>query len=232
LISNWREFWDRPHRIYVNDRHRRVHYAQVAVDIIAEIPQSGAVVLDYGCGEALQAADIAGHCRRLYLCESGPSLRDTLQRRLSGIPAIKVIAPEDLAELPDGSLDLVVANSVLQYLTREETARLAETLRPKLSREGRLIFADVIPPDGGIVSDVTSLVSTAARHGFLLAALAGLAQTLVSDYRRLRQAIGLTTYEKAEIVALLERAGYRAERRQKNFGFNPRRMTMIARPVR
>ena len=232
MISNWREFWDRPHRIYVNDRHRRVHYAQVAVDIIAEIPQSGAVVLDYGCGEALQAADIAGHCRRLYLCESGPSLRDTLQRRLSGIPAIKVIAPEDLAELPDGSLDLVVANSVLQYLTREETARLAETLRPKLSREGRLIFADVIPPDGGIVSDVTSLVSTAARHGFLFAALAGLAQTLVSDYRRLRQAIGLTTYEKAEIVALLERAGYRAERRQKNFGFNPRRMTMIARPVR
>ena len=232
MISNWREFWDRPHRIYVNDRHRRVHYARVAADIIAEIPHAGAIVLDYGCGEALQAADVAVRCRQLYLCESGPSLRDTLKRRFSGIPAIQVIAPEELAGLPDASLDLVAANSVLQYLTREETAKLAETLRPKLSREGRLIFADVIPPDGGIVSDVASLLATAARHGFLLAALAGLAQTLVSDYRRLRQAIGLTIYRESEIVALLDRAGYRAERRQKNFGFNARRMTIIARPTR
>jgi ubiquinone/menaquinone biosynthesis C-methylase UbiE len=229
LTSNWREFWDRPHRIYVNDRHRRVHYAQVAADIIAEIPHASAIVLDYGCGEALQAADVTGRCKRLYLCESGPSLRDTLKRRFAGIPAIQVIAPEELPGLPDGSLDLVVANSVLQYLKREETRALAVLLRPKLAREGRLIFADVIPPDSSVASDVASLLSTAARHGFLLAALAGLVQTLVSDYRRLRHEIGLTTYKETEIAELLERAGYRAERRPENFGFNPRRMTIIAR---
>lgn len=232
MISNWREFWDRPHRIYVNDRHRRVHYAQVAADLIEEIPHAGAVVLDYGCGEALQAADVAARCKWLYLCESGPSLRDALSRRLADVAAVNVIAPEELAGLPDASLDLVVANSVLQYLTREETAALAGTLRPKLAREGRLIFADVIPPDSSIVSDVTSLLSTAARHGFLLAALAGLASTLVSDYRRLRQKIGLTTYTEAEIVRLLEKSSYRAECRLKNFGFNTRRMTIIARPNR
>ena len=232
MISNWREFWDRPHRIYVNDRHRRVHYAQVAADIIGEIPHTGAAVLDYGCGEALQAADVAARCERLYLCESGASLRDTLNRRFAGVAAIEVIAPDEMAGLPDGSLDLVVANSVLQYLTRDETAALAETLRSKLSPEGRLIFADIISPEGSIVSDVSSLLSTAARHGFLLAALAGLVATLASDYRRLRQQIGLTTYEETDIVGLLQRAGYRAERRQKNFGFNPRRMTVIARPNR
>ena len=37
LIANWREFWDRPHRIYVNERHRRVHYARVAADIVSEL---------------------------------------------------------------------------------------------------------------------------------------------------------------------------------------------------
>jgi ubiquinone/menaquinone biosynthesis C-methylase UbiE len=232
LISNWREFWDRPHRIYVNDRHRRVHYAQVAADIVGEIQNPESMVLDYGCGEALQAADVAARCKRLYLCESGFSLREALKQRFANAGRIRVIAPEEISELPDGSLDLVVVNSVLQYLTRVETIALAEALRPKLSREGRLIFADVIPPDVGIVSDVSSLLSTAARHGFLLAALSGLAATLVSDYRRLRQQIGLTTYTEAEIVALLEQAGFRAERRSGNFGFNPRRMTIVGRPGR
>ena len=232
MISSWRDFWDRPHRIYVNDRHRRVHYARVAADILDELPRAPGEVLDYGCGEALQAADVAARCKRLLLCEAAPSLRNALQARYAGNPSIEVIAPEAIAALPDRSLDLVVANSVLQYLTREETAALVRTLRGKLAPDGRLILADVVPPGGGLVADVSSLLGTAARNGFLFAAIGGLALTLVSDYRRLRQAIGLTTYEEADIVALLGQEGYRAERRPRNFGFNRRRMTVIARPNR
>jgi trans-aconitate methyltransferase len=228
LISTWREFWDRPHRIYVNDRHRQVHYQRVASDIIAEIPDSGATVLDYGCGEALQAGMVAARCKRLLLCEAAPSLRKALEDRYGSNPGIAVLAPEEIDALPEGSLDLVVANSVLQYLAREECAGLARRLRPKLSPRGKIVFADVIPPAGGIVADVASLLSTAAREGFFFAALGGLAFTLVSDYRRLRQQIGLTMYEESEILALLEQAGYRARRRARNFGFNQRRMAIIA----
>ncbi len=230
MIASWREFWDRPHRIYVNDRHRQVHYERVAADIVEEIPDAQATVLDYGCGEAVEAETVAARCKRLLLCESAVNLRGTLKARYAAAPEISVIAPEEIDRLADGSVNLVVANSVLQYLTREECAGLATRLRPKLSRSGRLIFADVVPPGGGVVADVSSLLSSAARHGFFFAALGGLAFTLVSDYRRLRQQIGLTTYEESEILALLERAGYRARRRPKNFGFNPRRMTVIAEP--
>jgi trans-aconitate methyltransferase len=230
LISSWREFWDRPHRIYVNDRHRQVHYERVAADIIAEISGSDAIVLDYGCGEALQAGKVAARCKRLLLCEAAPSLRATLIERYKRNPDIAVIAPEDIDTLPDGSIDLVVANSVLQYLTREECAGLARRLHAKISPKGRLIFADVVPPGGGILADVTSLLATAAREGFFFAALGGLAFTLVSDYRRLRQQIGLTTYEENEILSLLEQSGYRARRRSRNFGFNQRRMAIIAEP--
>lgn len=229
MTSNWREFWDRPHRIYVNDRHRQVHYQRVAADLIEEIPGPKAVVLDYGCGEALQAAKVARQCARLLLCESATSMRATLRERYAGSPVIEVIAPEDIGRLADGSLDLVVANSVLQYLTRGECADLAVRLRPKLAPRGRLIFADVIPPQGGIVADVSSLLSTAWKQGFLFAALTGLAFTLVSDYRRLRQQIGLTAYTESEIVELLEDAGFSAERREKNFGFNQQRFAVVAR---
>lgn len=232
MIANWREFWDRPHRIYVNGRHREVHYQRVAADILAELPSDHASVLDYGCGEALQAAKVAARCRRLFLCESAPSLCADLKVRYADTLSITVLAPEEIDALSDGSLDLVVANSVLQYLTREETAALAEKLLPKLAPGGRLILADIVPPDGSIVADVSSLLSTAIRNGFFLAALAGLLQTFVSDYRRLRTQIGLSTYRENEMRELLEKAGYTVERRAQNFGFNQRRMTFIVRPAR
>jgi hypothetical protein len=222
LIANWREFWDRPHRIYVNERHRRVHYARVAADIVSELPATPAVVLDYGCGDALDAATVAARCRKLILSDSAATVRAGLKSRNAGDPAIEVLAPES-------SVDLVVANSVLQYLTREECAALVTMLRGKLAYGGRLVLADVVPPGGGIVADVSSLLGTALREGFFFAAVTGLALTFVSDYRRLRNKLGLTTYEEAEIRALLEQAGYTTERRPRNFGFNQGRMTIIAR---
>ncbi len=230
MSKTWREFWDGSHRIYVNDRHRQVHYARVADDILEESPGSSAVILDYGCGEALEAGRVAARCGRLLLCESAPSLRASLKQRFADRKNTTVIAPEDIPALPAGEVDLIVVNSVLQYLTPKECADLAAMLRPKLSPAGRLILADVIPPDGGIVADVSSLLGSAWNNGFFLAAMGGLAMTFVSDYRRLRQQIGLTTYEEAEIKSLLQQTGYRAERRPRNFGFNQQRMTIIARP--
>jgi SAM-dependent methyltransferase len=232
VTAGWREFWDRPHRIYVNDRHRALHYVQVAADIIGEIPHGQAAVLDYGCGEALEAGKIAERCRQLYLCEAAPSLRDVLKARFAGNARIVVIPPEGLNVLPNGSLDLIVMNSVLQYLAREETAALVARLRPKLASGGRLVLADLVPPESGIIADASALLWTALRGGFFLAALGGLAATLASDYRRLRQEIGLTTYREAELRALLREAGYGSERRARNFGFNQRRMTVTAWPMR
>ena len=229
MIANWREFWDRPHRIYVNDRHRRVHYQRVAADILSEIPSESSVVLDYGCGEALEAMTVAARCRKLYLSDSASNVRASLARRYAGDTRISVIAPEDVPGLPEGSIDLIVVNSVLQYLSRKECAKLVAMLRPKLARDGRLLLADVVPPDGGIVADVSSLLRTALREGFFFAALVGLAMTFVSDYRRLRNEIGLTTYAEKDIRSLLEQAGYATRRRPKNFGFNQQRMTIVAR---
>ena len=127
---DWRAFWNGRHSIYVNDRHRTVHYTRVADDIIALVRQPDAIVLDYGCGEALFAARVAERCGRLYLSDAAPTVREKLAARHAGDAKIAVLAPDDVARLPDGSLDLVVSNSVLQYLTVAEFEALARMLRP------------------------------------------------------------------------------------------------------
>ena len=66
------------------------------------------------------------------------------------------------------------------------------------------------------------------QGGFLLPALGGLVRTVFSDYRKIRAELGLTHYEEAEMLALLEKAGFTARRLEKNLGHNQARMAFGA----
>lgn len=227
--GSWLAFWNRPHELYVNERHRAVHYARIADDILSLLPQPGAVVLDFGCGEALEAGRVAARCSRLYLVEASASIRAGLLARHARHPVIRVLDSAELASLPDRSVDLIVVNSVLQYLSRSELEGWLRVWAAKLALHGRLVLADVLPPESSAIADALALLRLAARHGFLLAALGGLVRLLAGDYRRLRQKLGLSRYAPDELLALLARAGLAGERRPTNLGFDPRRMTFIAR---
>lgn len=228
-MSGWRRFWEGAHWLYVNERHRQVHYRQVADDILSVLPTSGACVLDYGCGEALEADRVAARTGRLYLFDASADTRARLMRRFAGEPKIAVLDDAGLAALPPALIDCMIVNSVVQYLDRAELQAMLSNARRVLKPGGQLVVADVIPPDAGALADIASLLRTALRHGFLIAALGGLAATFFSDYRRLRQTLGLSTYTEADMREILAGAGFAAERRQRNFGFNPRRMTFLAR---
>ena len=59
-MSDWISFYDFKHSvIYVNARHRDVHYRTIAQDIARLVPSPEARVMDYGCGEATSAELVA-----------------------------------------------------------------------------------------------------------------------------------------------------------------------------
>ena len=228
---NWRDFWNQDTPIYVSQRHKVLHYARIARDIAALIPAADALVLDYGCGEALSADRIAARCRTLYLCDAAPVVRERLRARYADEPRIAVLAPEDMEQVPDGSLHVVVVNSVIQYIGLDELRALLALARLKLRPDGSLVIADVIPPDVGAMKDVSALLSFGWKGGFLAAAVAGLARTAVSEYRRLRDEIGLAQYDETEMTDILREAGFSSERLPQNIGHNQARMTFRARPL-
>jgi SAM-dependent methyltransferase len=226
---SWRDFWNGEHAIYVSPRHKALHYRQIASDLIGHIPAPDAVVLDHGCGEALDAARVAAACGKLYLCEAAPSVRDKLRAMLGGKPNVAVVSPEEVEALPAETLDLVVANSLIQYLSRDELVALLATWRGKLKPGGKLVVADIIPPDVSPLTDASQLLAFAWRGGFLTAALAGLVRTAFSDYRKLRAQYGLSTYRIDDITALIAAAGFENVTPAKNFGHNPHRLTLVGR---
>jgi SAM-dependent methyltransferase len=225
--SGWIEFWDSKHSIYVNARHEAAHFRRIAHEIRGFGPPDG-VMLDYGCGEALSAKEVAEGLSRLILCEPAPNLRLKLAARFAGNDKIVVRKPEDVAFMPDGWMDVVVMHSVTQYLTRPELDALAKQFRRLLRPGGLLVLGDVIPSDISALTDAWTLLRFGAREGFFWAAVGGLFRTYFSDYWRLRKSLGLMRYNSDEIVARLETAGFTAERAPSNIGHNDRRMTFLA----
>jgi SAM-dependent methyltransferase len=229
-MGEWIAFWDSDHSIYVNARHREVHYRTIGRDMLAYVPV-GACVLDYGCGEALHADLIAACARRLILCEAAPALRGALAARLSGHPNIEVLPPDGVAALPSRSLDVVVIHSVVQYLTPNELDKMLVLFRRLLTNDGIVIIGDVVPPRLSAFADAMALLRFAAANGFLGAALVGLMRTLASEYWRLRSKLGLTRYAERAMIDKLAAAGFSASRARANIGHNTGRMTFLARPA-
>lgn len=227
-MRDWISYWDSDHPIYVNARHFDVHYANIADDIVRLLPSKQARVLDYGCGEALHAGRIAANCATLYLCEAAPTVREKLKARFGKIANIAVTTPEDVAAMEPQSLDLIVANSLIQYLKRPELLALLKVWRRLLSPGGSLVIADVISHKQSAIADAASLLNFARKNGFLTAAFIGLVKTTLSDYRKLRAQLGLTTYDEAEMLTLLTEAGYDAARLRPNLGHNQARMAFRA----
>lgn len=229
-MDDWIDYYDSTHTIYVSKRHRDVHFRVIAGDILAYVPSPDAVVLDYACGEALFAAQVAAACQKLILAEPAPGVRGRLTARFGPNPKIVVRSLDELSQLPDGSVDLAVMISVAQYMTPAEFDRALALMRRVLKSGGKLLLGDILRPEVGAATDVIALLKLAAKNGFLTDALWGLARTALSDYWQLRQSIGLQRYAETDIIAKLAAAGFAAARAKTNVGYNPARMTFVATP--
>jgi ubiquinone/menaquinone biosynthesis C-methylase UbiE len=228
-MDDWIDYYDSTHTIYANKLHRDLHFQVIARDIIGYITSPDMVVLDYSCGEALSAAKVAEACSMLYLAEPAPGVRGRLIARYAPNTRIRVRSLDDLRTMPEASIDLVVMNSVAQYMTAEQLDTAFAVIRRLLKPAGRLVLGDILRPEVGMSRDVLALLRFAARHGFFKDALIGLVATALSDYRALRTKIGLQRYSEAEMLAKLKKAGFSAVRAPNNIGHNPWRMTFVAR---
>src|SRR5712671_6576304 len=228
-MKGWVAYYDSDHSIYVNARHRDVHYARLADAIMSYVPSRTAAVLDYGCGEALHADRVAAAAGRLTLAEAGPAVRGRLIERFKGNPRIVVISTDRAASMLPQSFDMVILHSVSQYLTPAEFDRTVALFHRLLQPGGLLLVGDVVPPDASALSDSWALLRFGWRDGFFCAAVLGLVRTFFSDYWRLRTKVGLTRYSEREIARKLAAAGFAVTRARANLGHLASRMTFLAR---
>lgn len=220
-MKSWIEYWDGDHPIYVNDRHKTLHYQRLVRDFAALIPSPSAHVLDYGCGDAWGAEALSRSCGTLTLSDAAPNVREKLATRLAGQANIHVLTPEAVLE---GEYDLILLNSIAQYIEKPAFTALITQLGSRLKPGGTLVLGDILPPNLSAITDALALLRFGFEGGFLVPAVLGLIRTALSDYRKLRADLGLTTYTEGEMLGVLQAAGLQATRLPHNQGHNQARM--------
>ena len=149
-MDDWIDYYDSTHTIYASKLHRDLHFQLIARDIIGYISSPDAVVLDYACGEALSAAQVAEACGKLILAEPAPGVRGRLIARFAPNTKIRVRSLDDLRKMEEKSIDLAVMNSVAQYMTPDELDDAFAVIRRLLKPGGRLVLGDILRPEVGM----------------------------------------------------------------------------------
>lgn len=229
-MKSWLDFWNAPNAIYANSCHRRVHSAKVLAGVSRFVPTGGAaVVLDWGCGDAIAADALAQSCRMLLLFEPAPTTRGRLIVAYAGHPKIEVLDEAKFEAVAPASLDLIVVNSVLQYLSHQQFADALRLFRRLLKNDGRLLIGDIIEPDTPMLRHVIRFLRFAWQNGFFLAGILSLARNLKSPYCQLRRNAGYACYQVADMLAVLEDNGFVGERLPSNIAVSQLRSSYLAR---
>ena len=232
MANNWISFWNSQHSIYVNARHLDLHYRDVADRMLQLDPASTDNVLDFGCGEATHADRVAARVGGLWLCEAASRVRDNLRARFRQLANLKVIGPDELSDdAGRHRSNLIVANSVAQYLTREELDGLLRTWRRLLAPDGRLVLADVVPPGVSPISDALALLRYAGEQRLSDRRLprASCARCCRPTAASARSSASRPT-RSSEITERIDAAGFRTERLPFNFEHQPARISFVATP--
>lgn len=222
-MTSWTEFWSGKHSIYVSPRHVEAHFRRLTADLAAALaPAKGLRILDYGSGDALGAPSLAARGHDIALYDAASEVQRRIAKRFEGDSRITVLDDAAL-DTREGYFDAIIVSSVIQYIPREALPAVMARWHRLLAPGGILVIADVMHPGAGMAADAADLLGFAWREGFLLSAIAGLARMFFSDYRRMRQKLGLARYTEQEFLGLLAAAGFRAEPLAKNPGPNRHR---------
>src|SRR6266516_6036723 len=99
----------------------------------------------------MSAARVAEACGKFYLAEPAPGVRGRLIARFAPNAKIGVRSLDDLRKMAEQSVDLVVMNSVAQYMTPAELDSAFAVIRRLLKPGGRLILGDIMRPEVGMI---------------------------------------------------------------------------------
>jgi SAM-dependent methyltransferase len=140
---------------------------------------AGAVVLDFGGGVGFVSEALSPLAGAVWWWDPSPAMRAAAAARLADLPNAKMLLAEELAgrTAPERRFDLILVNSVVQYMTPEELRAWLGAWRDRLRPAGRIVLSDLVAPGHGLVGDVLDQLWLGVRGGFLTRALlAGLVE--------------------------------------------------------
>jgi SAM-dependent methyltransferase len=218
--------WLRYHRRNRRDERMAELWTRDVVAHLRGLPWLGPdrAVLDFGCGYFDAGLALADRAGRVDGIDTDPHAAAVARDRVRAAGVNSTIYASD-AGLPAATYDLILANSVFQYLG--DDAGVADTLalfRRVLKPGGRgvVLLADLIPTRYSKPLDACRSLGVAARNGVLPAMLAHLWKAA-----RCPDGVPLHRIDPGRIAELAAAAGFACERLPRNLTPSRRRYTCV-----
>src|SRR2546426_11119045 len=159
--NQWHAYWDR--------LEEHVFFRVEAEDYLSRLeaalgPHLGARVLDFGCGFGFVAELLAPRVPALFVFDASDRLRRRAQLRLAGHVNVRVLGAPEVAPWPDElRFDLILVNSVVQYMTPDKFHGWLRRWRAMLAPGGRLVLSDLLVRDVNPLREMVDLLVLGAR---------------------------------------------------------------------
>lgn len=183
-------------------------------------------VLDFGCGFGFASHALAGRVAEVVSWDFSDARRREAARYLAGRPNAHVLQGGHF-NIDDNSVDLIVVNSVVQYMTEDELGGWLARWRDALRGDGRLVLSDLIPPGHAIWADYLAVLRFSLRQGVLWHALRDAMHEL-----QLRRQLGTPTLRqvgRAELDRLAAANGLIVSMLPRSLSHFPHRLAAVLR---
>jgi SAM-dependent methyltransferase len=199
IENHWDAYWDRleEHVIFRVEAADYVARLEAAIGLDADVR-----VLDFGCGFGFVAELLAPRVATLFAFDASDHMRRRARLRLAGHANARVLGA--LAGWPSAlRFDLILVNSVVQYMTREEFHRWLEQWRPMLAPGGRLVLSDLLTHNVEPLREAVDMLVLSARRGCLVRAV----RKALGELRHYARTRRVRPLSRVAFADLRERAG-------------------------
>jgi 2-polyprenyl-3-methyl-5-hydroxy-6-metoxy-1,4-benzoquinol methylase len=218
-MSGWGNFWQENPKLFRKVMEKSTEF------VASKLTQNRLVgtdthLLDYGCGPGYLANALKGKIATYYGIDiSQPYIEMAKEKckeypnfQFKAFPLEQSIHSLSLLEKAGNKFDTIIILSVVQYFEKkEDVISLLNNCKQLLKKGGKIILADIIAHERGLLKDVLGILYHSIKNNYFLSFLKFMIVAKQSKYNQLRKSHQLLKLSPSEILSIAKQLNLELE---------------------